>query len=187
MAIGTNVLCMKHFLCQKPNSSCLPHIYKTQINYIVKFIGVIICFSGLFLLTSCDSAVALLGGMADVFTGAAGVANTNSTSSAYSGIANTNMSTTPTQSYSSSQSSVSYKVEQKCKTCLGNGRCSTRSAVGIKKCCHGSGNCWNCNGTKRDYAADGTMIKCGACNGTGNCFMCNGTGKCKACGGTGKS
>jgi hypothetical protein len=74
----------------------------------------------------------------------------------------------------------------KCMTCLGSGKCSSRSSGADRYYCHGSGKCGYCYGkgfVYNSYTSDD--IKCSSCSGTGTCQYCYGSGKCNTCGGSG--
>jgi len=74
---------------------------------------------------------------------------------------------------------IGYTYDETCPKCKGSGNVTCET-------CHGSGECWICEGTgKIWYMPDDGW--CAACNGTGICYTCGGTGwhTCKECFGSG--
>lgn len=80
-------------------------------------------------------------------------------------------------------------VREKCKFCMGSGRCQGLNSPGgtrtIKLHCNGSGRCSTCGGKGLMSDGFGHQTKCSDCSYTGKCRFCKGTGKCDRCGGTG--
>lgn len=83
--------------------------------------------------------------------------------------------------------SNSTQGRDKCRACLGDGKCSGyHMGMDHKYYCKGSGKCVNCYGKGWTYSSYGTgTVTCGFCNGTGKCAKCSGTGTCQKCGGSG--
>lgn len=104
-----------------------------------------------------------------------------------------NYQATPTYNNNSQQPSQHHNnntpVREKCKYCMGSGRCQGLNSPGgtltIKMHCNGSGRCSTCGGKGLMSDGFGSQIKCSDCSYTGKCRFCKGTGKCDRCGGTG--
>lgn len=104
-----------------------------------------------------------------------------------------NYQATPTYNNNSQQPSQHHNnntpVREKCKYCMGSGKCQGLNSPGgtrtIKMHCNGSGRCSTCGGKGLMSDGFGSQIKCSDCSYTGKCRFCKGTGKCDRCGGTG--
>lgn len=93
--------------------------------------------------------------------------------------------TPPVNNSNNETRTPNYRREQRCKTCLGSGRCSSKIASVNKHRCHGTGRCGYCTGSGVIHSWGVTTI-CVTCNGSTRCKYCNGSGRCSDCGGSGK-